>query len=362
MTRNVFLIGALPPPVHGFSAVTAAMADRLKEKCNVLKINRTPHFRFKHKYLSVINLPFHFFLLIGFFSKCLSKKSKSFYFGLSGGLGLYIDILFLMVIRLVGGDLVLHHHNFTYINYRYRSIDFILKLHPRAKHIFLCDCMRDKFLSRYKDNVPVGFDGIIVSNHAFVENSTVQSLLVSQSPLLNKEIKLGFLSNITLDKGIFEFLRICDYFENHGYKVSAVIGGPISSGSVQEILHEFAIRDYVDYRGGLYGPDKRKFFSEINFLVFPSKYVNEAEPLVVIEAMSYGIPVISSDIGCLSGLVVDELGISVDLDDDTWCETILKFVSKADIEASLARRQGVFDANVVRANKQVDLVIDFLIG
>ncbi len=59
----------------------------------------------------------------------------------------------------------------------------------------------------------------------------------------------------------------------------------------------------VTWSGPIYGLDKQVFFNTIDVFVFPSRYVNEAEPLVIHEALAYGLPVIATDRGCIAGLV-----------------------------------------------------------
>ena len=55
--------------------------------------------------------------------------------------------------------------------------------------------------------------------------------------------------------------------------------------------------------GPVFGVDKDKCFKSANLFLFPSKF--DTFPLVILEAMSYGIPVISTDIGGIADIVQD---------------------------------------------------------
>ena len=43
--------------------------------------------------------------------------------------------------------------------------------------------------------------------------------------------------------------------------------------------------------------------------VFPSRYSKEVFPLSLLEALSYGLPILAFDVGAVSEIVIDEVGI-----------------------------------------------------
>ena len=59
----------------------------------------------------------------------------------------------------------------------------------------------------------------------------------------------------------------------------------------------------LEYRGALYGADKDAFFEAIDVFIFPTRYKNEAQPTVIFEAMSRGVPILSYERGCIKGQV-----------------------------------------------------------
>lgn len=82
---------------------------------------------------------------------------------------------------------------------------------------------------------------------------------------------------------------------------NAVIAGPATSDHVAKY-----VRDQVDRFGGVatwigpvYGKEKIDFLSNVSVLAFPTKYVNEAQPNVLFEALSYGVPVATIARGCI---------------------------------------------------------------
>ena len=63
--------------------------------------------------------------------------------------------------------------------------------------------------------------------------------------------------------------------------------------------------DIAVYHGRKYGKDKEAFLQTADIFVFPTFYFNECFPLVIIEAMMNGLPVISTDEGGIRDEVKD---------------------------------------------------------
>lgn len=57
----------------------------------------------------------------------------------------------------------------------------------------------------------------------------------------------------------------------------------------------------VSYEGKKYGWQKQEYFSRANIFIHPT--LDDAFPLVVLEAMQYGLPIIATDEGSLSEIV-----------------------------------------------------------
>ena len=78
---------------------------------------------------------------------------------------------------------------------------------------------------------------------------------------------------------------------------------------VREALKKYP--DSINYRGPVHGSNKKEFFNDIHIMLFPSRYKNEAQPLVVFEALSYGVPVICFNRGCIENMVDSTCGMLV---------------------------------------------------
>ena len=112
-------------------------------------------------------------------------------------------------------------------------------------------------------------------------------------------------------KGYFDVLKLAKKYKNYEFSFA----GNWMNDSDKEEFFKY-IRDNnlsnVKFYGFVKGKEKRKLFEENFLLIFPTKYINEAFPLVLLEAFSYGLPVISTTIGSIPDIVDKNSGILVD--------------------------------------------------
>ncbi|MEE8479038.1 MAG: glycosyltransferase [Candidatus Neomarinimicrobiota bacterium] len=168
-------------------------------------------------------------------------------------------------------------------------------------HIVLCNLMEEK-LRVYRKNISC----ILLSNSAF---STDKNNVI----FTNRRLKtIGFLGNVSFKKGINIFFKV---LEKLTFKrpIYGIIGGPFQDHkSANFTRNELKQHSFISYLGPIYDNDKEKFFNTIDLLLMPS-ILEEAEPFVINEAMSYGIPVIAYNKGCIAEIVKQDSGLVVEL-------------------------------------------------
>ncbi len=116
-----------------------------------------------------------------------------------------------------------------------------------------------------------------------------------------------FLSNLLPDKGFEDLLDACAILRTEGLPFRCrFVGAPSASVSKEDFLRRVAERDLgesVVYEGAKYGPDKQAVLSEADVLVHPTR--EDCFPLVVLEAMAAGLPVVSTREGGIPDEVED---------------------------------------------------------
>ena len=298
-TKVVF-IGPLPPPVHGFSEINQRMLMQLQNYTSVKVFDLSPGGK-KNKFSNIINILNLFMLLIRFFIFCLKNRNVSVYLPLSGGVRQLVDTCFVLIALLFRLRIYVHHHSFAYLNAQPFYARIVLRLLKNSNHIVLCQCMADFLNLNYA--IPESKTRIL-SNSVFLDTKSH----VIKKPTKNKKLVLGFLSNITEAKGCFRFISLLEAAIDEGLAVEGIMAGPVHPDIQVSFHNAIANSTAVKHIGPVYGNDKLNFFSEIDVLVFPTTYANEAEPVTIWEAISASVPVISLSRGCISEIVANEFG------------------------------------------------------
>lgn len=302
--KNIFMVGAFPPPVHGMASVNAEVRESLR------RVGVEPFVID----VSAASLDRSFATRLGRLPKVVRgltrllfqcrKPGKSFYMSISGGLGQMYETLFLVVARFRRMRIYVHHHSFAYLD-RPHFLTSVLTMiaGPRSLHITQSPGMKARLMRGYTFVRRV----LPISNVVFMMDWG------GRRRLPRKSVKtIGFISNVAGEKGIFEFLDLVSACEANALDLRATIAGPFQdSQTEQRVRQRIGELSTVEYLGPLYGEAKRDFFASIDALIFPTLYYNETEGIVNHEAMCQGVPVIAYGRGCIPEIIPPAGGLVV---------------------------------------------------
>jgi len=352
----VLMIGAFPPPLTGAALINERIAHQLRQLTHVQTVNLSPvnldrNWRYHFTRLSRMCLAFDLMLRH-------AREFNTAYISLSGGLGQIYDLILITIARIFGYALFLHHHSFSYFDKRSLVFALIAKIAGyRALHICLCSHMATKLKATYGG----------VSRTTTVSNAAlVESPCRHESPHRDV-IVLGHMSNLMPEKGVdttFDVLRQC---RSAGVPVRLLVAGPMLNPAVQHMI-ESAQAEFgpaFGYLGEVHGKDKERFFQDIDLFLFPTRYHNEAQPLVVLEALAAGVPVIASARGCI-GEAIGGAGLAIGENDDFVMQAlaILSDYAKSPDTLTLASRRATerATAHFEQSSKDLQEVLQQLVG
>ncbi|MBR1335198.1 glycosyltransferase family 4 protein [Bradyrhizobium ottawaense] len=324
----ILAVGQIPPPVTGFAFITARMIATLADSAEVETINMSPGGRrglLKHLHKGRQTIWACWRIARN------THHPRLAYVGCEGDWGLVYTAALALAARLFGHTILLHHHSFSYIDRASRLMRIILAVsRTRIRHIFLCTTMRDRFQRRYGN----AREYSIVSNAAFVEARLDSDRADSSS----ERLRIGLLSNLTREKGLHTFINLVRGLSQSGLNVQALLAGPIAGedDKAHVAAAEAELGGALRYIGPVYGEAKDRFYNEIDVFIFPTNYVNEAQPTVLFEALAAGNRVIAYDRGCISTQIVRGGGLAIDPTAD-FCGVTIEYLRKARLETSFAR-------------------------
>ncbi len=284
------------PPLNGVSSITMALYDLLGNRnvkldfcplnSNELGVKRR---RFGRIYQT--------FKVLKHIVRNISD-AKSIYITPSGGIGLIIDSSILVFILMMSNrpKLFVHHHSYGYIgnkSFYYSIFCFFAKKFDVA-NIFLSEKMEEDHSLLYGVS-----PSLSLSNAAFMNFERKPEKLKGHIG----EFVIGLLCNLEESKGVLEFLELVEYTtktKNKNFKF--VLAGPFIDQKLKPVVDGLQeSNEFFEYLGPVYGAEKDAFFESLDLFYYPTK--KDAEPLVIYEAMSQSIPVLSTNVGCIKDML-----------------------------------------------------------
>ncbi len=362
---RILFITPLPPPVHGSAMVSQYIKDckELQDEfqCDFVNLSTSRNIDEigKKSLMKYIRFVGAYFITIW---KLLTHRYALCYLAITcHGLGFLKDAPFVLLCKLFRRKVVIHQHNkgmsscvdkqpykwllpLVYRNtkvillswYLYPDIEKVVK----KEQILIC---------------PNGIPELFDKEPHFERNNQVPNLL--------------FLSNLIPSKGVYVLLDACKILKEKGYKfVCSFVGGEskeITKEVFEKAVDERGLNEVVYYKGPQYGDEKNTFFSNSDIFVFPTYYFNECFPLVLLEAMQYKLPIITSCEGGIPDIVTNEENgfVCKTKDVDTTADAIARLLDSKDLRDKTGENGykifkekftlDVFNANITTILKKI---------
>ena len=257
-----------------------------------------------------------------------------------GDSGFYKDVAVTVLAGLFGAKKVYHLHNKGvkprsekwYNDWLYRLVFYKAEVILLSEYLYtdiekyvsrdrvhICPNGISNQLAVNSDQLAVGSRQSAVSSEQLAVSSE-QSTINYQLPTTNYQLpSILFLSNLIVSKGVYILLDACRILKERQVKFHCTLvggEGDITASELSSKIEEMGLADEVNYAGRQYGADKVKFLQQAELFVHPT--YNDCFPLVLLEAMQYGLPIVSTTEGAIPGIVTDgENGFLVSPKDST---------------------------------------------
>lgn len=211
----------------------------------------------------------------------------------------YKDFAVVMMLKAMGQKVVVHYHNKGVSTRQDKPLDNWLYQHffKDLKVILLAETLyRDICKYVNKKDVFICPNGI-----------PTQKNIPNRIP--HKVFNILYLSNMMAEKGVWDLVETCQILKNKGRLFHCHFVGKwsdISENEFQQKIQQLNLEKYISAYGAKYGNEKNEFFQKADVFVFPTYYHNETFGLVLLEAMEYGLPCISTDEGGVATVIDNE--------------------------------------------------------
>lgn len=301
---KVLYILHFPPPVHGASMMGQYIKDSnyLEGIINAHYINLSTSDSLENigrrgikKFVSILKV----YLLS--FKELLIFRPQICYITLTAtGGGFYKDSIIALLAKILGVKTVFHLHNKGIQQYENKSFDNLLyRLVFYKSKVILLSSLLYQDVKKY----------ISIENCYFCSNGIPDYIVPRRIPLNHHSsaIKLLFISNLIRSKGILDVLEALVLIKDRNFELNIVgAEADITKEELLEAIIFHKLESKVRYLGKLYGEEKFKILAISDVFVFPTYYRFECLPISILEAMCFGLPVISTFEGAIPDLVKDK--------------------------------------------------------
>lgn len=201
--------------------------------------------------------------------------------------------LLVLIGKTFGKKIILHIHGGGFHNFykRSRLMKPVIRWALQTSDAVVClsGMWKEYYSSTFK------LKRLVIINNVIEEPAVT-------THIQNGTLNLLFLGHINQKKGVFDLLQVLasnrDQFKQ---KVKVTFGG---IGEVERLEKEIAENNFngdVKFAGWVNGEKKAELLNKCDVYILPSYF--EALPISILEAMSYGKPVISTYIGGIPEIV-----------------------------------------------------------
>lgn len=308
---KVIMIGSLPPPFHGSNVYFKDLLNSdIRNEFEIAHLDISDHRSIEN--LSRLDFTNVRLALSGIFrlaALCRRFSPDLVYVPVASNLLPFLrDGLFILVSSFFSrAAIVIHLHG---------GLFFRREFYNRASlpvKFFIRKCLSKVGTAIvYTDAMRANFEGLAGNTVSLLNGMSLPGSGCRERSVSGRGHVFGFMGHLIKSKGLLTFLKSAVKLSNRFPGSRFLIAGGWSNDKVElkkaadRIIYENGLSECVTFLGTLNDAERQKFFQEIDLLIFPTAYPYEGCPLVIIEALANGVPVVSSKgIGAIPMMITD---------------------------------------------------------
>ena len=313
---QILFILHYPPPIHGASVIGGLIKESgvINQAFDSRYINLSTSASIEEIGKNPAGKLVRFIRLVWAVKKeLIFKRPDLCYLTVSSkGVGFYKDALISLLVRLFGVKRVYHFHNkgintrqeHFFDNLLYRIVFKNANVILLSKHLYpdIQKYVPEERVHYCPNGIPDLKDKRQKSQDKSEEaGSTEQRARGNQ-----KAVEILFISHLIKSKGVFVLLNALKILKERDLLFHCtMIGGEgdVSEKQMKQKIAEAELADNILLTGKKYGEEKQKALEMAEIFVHPS--FNDCLPLVLLEAMQYSLPIVSTFEGAIPDVVED---------------------------------------------------------
>jgi len=337
---TVLIIGPSPPPYNGMSVATEMLTKAMDGKISCVRLDTADRRSLsKMGKFDVANVVLAGYHGLKYLWLLLTRRPEIVYVQIAqNNLGFLRDCLFLIPARLIGKNVVVHL-NGGYFGKFYKDASSVMRgiirfaLRRTARAVVLGDSLSDLF------------DGIIPRERVrVVPNGLEDKFAAWRNDASNgHRSTVLFLSTLMEEKGALDVLRALPAAKERVPDIRVVFAGEWFRRSdrekAEQLVRDLHLESQVEFPGAVCGPFKYELLKSADIFVLPTAYPFEGHPFVILEAMSAGLPIISTKRACIPETVRDGIeGFLLDCGDtDALAERMARLIGDERLRRQMGR-------------------------
>ncbi len=199
--------------------------------------------------------------------------------------------VYLNIAKALRRKVVMHIHGGSFKEYYYANSEYVKRQLQKCDHIVVLSTYWKKFI---KDEL--GLDNVTVINNIIPEPSSLRGRR-------NGAVKHAlFMGLYVKEKGIYDLIKaLSGIKEKLNGRLLLHICGSGDEVELQNLIKSIGVENLIKIEGWIDGKKKSELMNQCDLLVLPS-YI-EGLPLSILEAMSYGMAILSTNVGGIPELL-----------------------------------------------------------
>ncbi|KPJ72626.1 hypothetical protein AMJ52_05740 [candidate division TA06 bacterium DG_78] len=333
MKPRILIVGPTPPPYIGPSVATKLILEsELKNDYQIVHLETAD--RRSTTNIGIFDLRNIFLAFIHIFKLSailITSSPHIVYIPICQTIVGYLrDTIFIILAKIFGARVIIHLRG-GYFRKLYDTSNIfaqcIIKnsLKLVSKVIVLGESLRYIF-DRLVPNqnivvVPNGIDSNYITEEEFEKAQEVRMAKVRNDSMINKvtlstkhyalssRMRILFLSNLMKSKGFFDVIKAMSEVLQYTGDSELIVAGEFREqekmkNDVMSYMDKSKLDSHVKFIGTVVGAQKRNLLLSTDIFVLPTYYRYEGQPWVIVEAMAAGLPIITTDHGCIKEMVI----------------------------------------------------------